>query len=136
MLMTYDIKQWCKFITNVAIVTYLNVHWCSAFSSSAAPSPSLKTSHSTRAPSVYIKPDKSAPTTPIRPNTISRMNPFKRTSVASLANTSDHSSEGGGSNRNSLEAPIELSEQACCGFIFSFEFLSPLYALFIVFMFN
>lgn len=39
------------------------------------------------------------------------MNPFKRTSVASLANTSDHSSEGGGSNRNSLEAPIELSEQ-------------------------
>eukprot|EP00105_Crassostrea_gigas_P042991 XP_019927139.1 PREDICTED: dedicator of cytokinesis protein 1 isoform X1 [Crassostrea gigas] len=79
--------------------------------SSAAPSPSLKTSHSTRAPSVYIKPDKSAPTTPIRPNTISRMNPFKRTSVASLANTSDHSSEGGGSNRNSLEAPIELSEQ-------------------------
>lgn len=120
-------KAKCKFIMKNSV----------AFSSSAAPSPGLKNSHSVRSPSVYIKPDKSALTTPIRPNTISRMNPFKRTSVASLANASDHSSsEGGGSNRNSLEAPIELSEQACCGSIFSFEFLSPLYALYIVFMFN
>nr|XP_022344054.1 dedicator of cytokinesis protein 1-like isoform X2 [Crassostrea virginica] len=73
----------------------------------------VKLPHAVRTPSVFIKPDKSAPTTPMRPPTISRMNPFKRTSVASTtANISDHSSsEGGGSNRNSLEAPIELSEQ-------------------------
>ncbi|XP_062566377.1 dedicator of cytokinesis protein 1-like isoform X2 [Saccostrea cucullata] len=75
--------------------------------------PNLKISPAGRSPSVFVKPDKTTPTTPIRPTVMGRKNPFsqKRTSVASTANLSDHSSEGGGSNRNSLEAPIELTEQ-------------------------
>ena len=61
----------------------------------------------TRVPSVFVKSDR---VNSISPNKAVKVgNLFKRSSIAA----SDQSSEGGSSNRNSLEAPIELTEQAC-----------------------
>ena len=60
-----------------------------------------------RVPSVFVRSDR---VNSISPNKAVKVgNLFKRTSMAA----SDQSSEGGSSNRNSLEAPIELTEQAC-----------------------
>lgn len=58
-----------------------------------------------RVPSVFVRSDR---VNSISPNKAVKVgNLFKRSSVAA----SDQSSEGGSSNRNSLEAPIELTEQ-------------------------
>lgn len=61
----------------------------------------------TRTPSVFVKADRSNSISPNKGAKVSNL--FKRTSFAA----SDQSSEGGSSNRNSLEQPIELTEQAC-----------------------
>ncbi|VDI17266.1 small subunit ribosomal protein S24 [Mytilus galloprovincialis] len=59
----------------------------------------------TRTPSVFVKADRSNSISPNKGAKVSNL--FKRTSFAA----SDQSSEGGSSNRNSLEQPIELTEQ-------------------------
>ncbi|XP_052098499.1 dedicator of cytokinesis protein 1-like isoform X2 [Mytilus californianus] len=58
-----------------------------------------------RTPSVFVKADRSNSISPNKGAKVSNL--FKRTSFAA----SDQSSEGGSSNRNSLEQPIELTEQ-------------------------
>lgn len=60
-----------------------------------------------RTPSVFVRADRSNSISPVKPVKVGNL--FKRTSFAA----SDQSSEGGSSNRNSLEQPIELTEQAC-----------------------